>query len=618
MIVHRVTVAGEPVTIHVVEHEEDLEAFRDFIRANLKFLALDSETTGLDIYSDTFRCRVVQFGTPYESWVIPVERGPRFQEDVRLALRGVEGFVLHNAAYDLQVFEQHLGVPMEDMWAKVTDTVTLSKLIDPRPKEAGGFGHSLEELTAHFIDQQVAESIKGSMARLAREHKTTKANIWKIIDFDHPEYQTYAGMDTILAARLLRRLLPLIPQVSEQKGLVRFEHKVSEICSYVERRGFLLDVEYTQQLSARLLGEQDAWKEKAAALGCENVNSPVQVADALEARGVKILGRTDGGQRKVDKSLLNDLIAQGDELAVAITEAKKAGKWRSSWVDKFLETKDSSDRVHPNINPLQARTARMSITNPATQTLPAGDWMIRRCFLADEGHLIASVDYQAQELRVLAAMSKDRTMIQAFRDGADLHLLTAKAAFGDHITKDNKAERGYAKVVNFGRVYGGGAKTVAAQTGLDIHTAKQVVDGFDRAYPGVGALSKRLATEAGQNGFIVTPTGRRLPVDPSRSYSALNYLIQSSSRDVTCRALVKLHDAGFTPYIRLPIHDEVLASLPADKAAWGAEEIGRLMAEEMGPVTIGTDPDVGGRSWGSLYLKEEDRAACTDPYLLTA
>lgn len=609
-------VAGQPVAINVVETEDDLEGFRNFIRGNLNFLGLDSETTGLDIYSDGFRCRTVQFGSPTEGWVVPVERGARFQEDVRLALRGVQGFVLHNASFDLQVFEQTLGVPMEELWPKVTDTKILAHLVDPRAKMEGGFGHSLEELVAHYIDPQIAESVKGLMTKLAKEHKTTKAKIWPIIDLDHPEFQLYAGMDPILAARLLRKLIPQVPDVSEK--LIAYEHKLAEICTYMERTGFLLDVDYTQQLSARLMGEEDAWKEEALKFGCENVNSTEQVADALEARGVRILGRTETGKRQVDKTLLADLVAQDDPFAKAVVEAKKAGKWRKTWVQKFLDNRDSGDRCHAHINPLQARTARMSITGIPAQTLPSGDWMVRRCFLSDEGQLMASVDYQAQELRVLAALSGDRTMIQAFLNDEDLHKMTAMAAFGLPAEEITKEQRGYAKVVNFGRVYGGGAKTVAAQTGLDLDTAKMVVDGFDKAYPGVARLSKKLAMEASQRGHIVTPVGRRLPVDPSRAYSALNYLIQSSSRDVTGRALIRLHDAGFTPYLRLPIHDEILASIPAAQADWGAQEIGRLMAEEMGPVLIGTDPDVGGRSWGSLYLKDEDRESCTDPYLLKA
>src|SRR5690606_7759281 len=136
------------------------------------------------------------------------------------------------------------------------------------------------------------------------------------------------------------------------------------------------------------------------------------------------------------------------------------------------------------------------------------------------------IDYQAQELRVLAALSGDATMIQAFKDGADLHLLTARAAFGEHIQKDDP-ERKYAKTVNFGRVYGGGPRTVAMQTGLDLETAKKVVDGFDKAYPGVTRYSRRLQEIAKDRGYVITETGRRLPVDPSRAYSALNYMVQS-------------------------------------------------------------------------------------------
>ena len=598
-------VAGQEVTINRVESLDDLEDFRNFVRANLKGLAVDSETTGLDMYSPNFKVRLVQFGTPTEAYVIPVEYGGRFVEDTRRTLLGVQRLVFQNGVFDLQVFDRHLDVRMEKLWPKVLDTKILAHLVDPRGQEEGGIGHGLEALTRHYIDAEVAENVKGLMVKLAKEFKTTKNKIWSVIDLDHPEYNLYAGMDTILAARLSKVLFPLVPSVSRK--LIGFEHEVAEICAYMERNGFLLDVEYTEGLSKRLKEDEEYWTEVAAKLGVENVNSTEQVADGLEAMGVKIKDRTPSGKRKVDKKLLESLEKEGNELAKAVTQAKKARKWRTTWVDGFLANRDENDRCHANIQSLRARTARMSITGIPAQTLPSGDWMIRRCFLADEGHVMGSIDYQAQELRVLAALSGDATMIQAFKDGADLHLLTARAAFGEHIQKDDK-ERKYAKVVNFGRVYGGGAKTVAAQTGISMEKAKQVVDGFDKAYPGVARFSKQLQQQAMRQGYIVTPSGRRLPVDEDRAYAALNYMVQSTSRDVTCRGLVKLHRAGFTPYLRLPIHDEVVASLPAEKAEWGAEQIAKHMAMQMGPVWIGTDPEVGGRSWGSLYMKEEDRA----------
>lgn len=576
--------------IRVVENEDDLDGFRDFIRSNLRGLGVDSETTGLDIYSDDFRLRVAQFGTDTEAWVVPAEKGPRFEEDIRMALRGLQKMTLHNAAYDLQVFDRTLGVPMEDLWPKVTDTQILAHLVDPRGREEGGIGQSLEELTRHHIDPEIADGVKVLMKDLAREYKTTKAKIWKLVEINNPKYELYAGMDPILACRLEQKLRPKVPAVSAH--LIPYEHQIAEVCSIMSRTGFLLDVEYSEKLSARLLEERDHWNAIAKTFGCENVNSTEQVADVIEARGHKIKGRTETGKRKVDKVLLDQMVAQEDEFAKAVVEAKRAGKWRKTWVETFISERDSQDRCHANINPLRARTARMSITGIPAQTLPSGDWMVRRCFIADEGHLMSSVDYQAQELRVLAALSGDPTMRKAFLEGADLHQMTADSA---------AVNRKVGKMANFLVVYGGGPGTLAKNASIDFPTAKRVLGAFDRTYPMVKKLSAELSATAARLGYIETPVGRRLPVDPSRSYSALNYMIQSTSRDVTCRGLLQLHEAGFTPYLRLPIHDEMLASLPAAQAEWGAQEIGKHMALDFKGVHIGTDPEVGGRSWGSLY-----------------
>lgn len=586
-------VAGTPVEIRVVEHEDDLEGFRDFIRRNLRGLGVDSETTGLDIYSDTFRLRLVQFGTDREAWVIPTELGPRFEDDARKALEALDKLVLHNASYDLQVFDRKLGVPMESLWPKVTDTRILAHLVDPRGQEEGGIGQGLEQLTKHYIDTEVAEKVKTLMKDLAKEYKTTKAKIWEKVELDHPDYLLYSGMDPILACRLEHALRPKVPAPSAH--LIPYEHQIAEVCSIMERTGFLLDVEYSQELSDKLTEEQSKYEAVAEKHGCENVNSTEQVADVLESRGVKIKGRTPTGKRKVDKKLLTELVEQEDEFAEAVVEAKRARKWRTTWVDGFLKQRDSQDRCHAAINPLRARTARMSITGIPAQTLPSGDWMVRRCFLADEGHLMSSVDYQAQELRVLAALSGDKVMQKAFAENADLHQITADSA---------AVPRKVGKMANFLVVYGGGPGTLAESASVPFPVARRVLQSFDRTYPAVKQLSQYLQGLASRQGYIETPLGRRLPVDAARGYSALNYMIQSTSRDVTCRGLLQLHENGFTPYLRLPIHDEVLASIPTEHAEWGAQQIGKHMALDFKGVHIGTDPEVGGRSWGSLYGAE--------------
>ncbi|GAB4588686.1 DNA polymerase [Nocardia sp. IFM 10818] len=388
----------------------------------------------------------------------------------------------------------------------------------------------------------------------------------------------------------------------ESRHLIAYEHDVARVCAAMERTGFLLDVPYTETLSDELLAqEEEATLHALAFFGVESVNSTEEVAEVLEELGVRIGERTPTGKRKVDKVLLEKLaedspaLGSVGHLVAAVTEAKKARKWRKTWLEAFLDGRDAADRVHPSINPLRARTARMSISGIPAQTLPSGDWTIRRAFIAKPGHSIVSIDYAAQELRVLAALSGDRTMMAAFAEGKDLHQITADAA---------GVGRAVGKMTNFLQVYGGGPPTLAGKADIDVGTAKRVFAGFARTYPQVATFSKRLQKIAKDQGYITTRTGRRLPVDRDRGYSALNYMVQSTSRDVTCRGLLALDEAGFTPYLLLPVHDEVIAEVPAEHAEWGAREIARHLRMELNGVVIDTDAEVYGESWGHGYMKE--------------
>jgi len=602
MFTHEKLVDGQDVKIHVVQTEADLDEFVLFVTANSGQLSVDSETTGLDIYSNRFKLRLVQFGNATEAWVLPVELGGKFEDAAVWALTGLRNLVLQNASYDLQVFDQTLGVKMEELWPKVRDTKILAHLIDPRPTRDGGAGHSLEDLTRVHIDSEIADEVKTLMKSLAKEEGCTISVIWKKVKLDNELYTLYAGMDVILTSRLLRKLKPLVP--AESQNLIRFEHEVAEVCSYIERTGFLLDREHAEKTSQELKGEEAHWRGIAVDYGCESVNRPADIAEVFKAYKIPVPDTTPTGRPKIDDDLLKKLADEGNEFATAVVKARRAGKWRKTWVDRFIKTADKERRCHASIQPLAARTGRMSITGIPAQTLPAGDSKIRDCFLSEPGHCIVSVDYQAQELRILAFLSGDRNMIRAFRAGEDLHLITARSAFGEHVQKGDP-ERRIGKVVNFARVYGGGAAVVSKQTGIDLVTAKKVVDGFDKAFPKVKEYSSKLQKEGSRNGFIITPTGRKLPVDPTKSYAALNYMVQSTARDVTAHALLRLHREGYTPYIRLPIHDEVLLSVPEDKAAAAALKVAKVMTRQMGQVTIEAEGTTGGRSWGSLYSDKE-------------
>lgn len=592
---------GQPVVIRVVETERDLPAFEEFISRH-RILGFDTETTGLDWWAPDFRCRLAQFGTGAETWVIPFELGPVFQVAVRRALLRLEWLVAHNGTFDLHVVEQALGIPMEELAPKMWDTRLLAHLVDPRAVKERGPGLKLEELTKFYICEKTADEVKGSMAGIAKKYKTKKENIWAEVPLSDEEYLLYAGMDPALAFRLFQILYRLVPHRSKERGLIGWEHRLAHVTGKMERTGYLIDVEYAETRSGELSITQQKWAEVARSFGVENPNSSQQLIDVFASLGVKLTKRTKpsknhpNGQLAMDDDVLSGL---NHPLADAVMKSRRAGKWRKTWFERALNGRDADNRVHGSINSLQARTSRMSISGsiPA-QTFPSGDGYVRHMFLADEGHVSCSIDFGNMELRYLAAFSRDRTMLDAFLNGRDLHQITADAA---------GVPRKVGKMANFLTVYGGGWAALMEQAAVDEETARAVLNAFAKTYPGVGLFGKRLAEEARKTGFVWTATGRRLPVDAGKWFRALNYFIQGGSRDVTARALLELDAAGFTPYMRLPIHDEIVFSFPKKEAPEMAREAAKLMEFPVQGLLIPADAEIGSRSWGSVLELEASK-----------
>jgi len=374
-----------------------------------------------------------------------------------------------------------------------------------------------------------------------------------------------------------------------------------------------LDMDYVRELDADLVAEAEACRVIAARYGVDNVNSTAQVATALEAMGEVLTDRTPSGGIKVDKAVLLPLadlslawkplgVRTANPLADAVLRAKRAEKWRESYVQQFLNERDAVDRIHPSIHSLQARTARMSVSNPPLQQLPSGDWKIRRAFIADEGSSMFSVDYAAVELRVVAALAGESRMLAAFREGADLHDVTATAIFGPDFTK---AQRGLAKVTAFATVYGGGATGIARQTGQTVATIKPVVAKFHNAYPGLARYASKLQRDSGNGSRpVVTPSGRRLILDNDRTYAATNYVVQSTARDVMAQALIDLERQGLSEFLLLPIHDEVIGQAPIADVAEVAAEVARVMRFDnfLGSgIDLTTDSELFGSTWANGY-----------------
>ncbi|MCQ6554746.1 DNA polymerase [Streptomyces sp. C10-9-1] len=609
------TVAGDETMTRVPETAVDLEEFRRWVERKVatgEMVGADTETTGLDTFSPTYRLRTVQLGDARDAWVLQVEGRPELQEAARWALLMLPCLVFHNAAFDLLVLDRHLRVPLATLAPKVTDSKIIAHLFDPRPRHEGGYGLALKELCARDVDPHAPDT-QGDLTSVFRSIGETKATGWAKIDIDHPTYLQYAGLDVILVSRLLPVLLKRLKDAGIRQSLVDFEHRVMLICARMERRGMLVDREYVRPLVGRLEEEAALHAAKAAQYGVTSVNAPKQVATALVGMGETLTETTDSGALKVDKSILLDLAdldqhwqprgtRRPNPLADAVLRSKRAGKWATSYGVAMRDGLDDAGRIHPKINSLQARTARMSISGPPLQQLPSGDWTIRRALLPDPGHRIFSVDYAAVEMRVLAALADEQVMKHAIAEGRDLHGFTAELIYGPEYTSFH---RKLCKGVGFGKVYGGGAVTLSRQTGAPLLDVKKAIGAYDRTYRGIKRYSTRLQREARAGGYVVwTPVGRRLPLDRDRVYAATNYAVQSTARDVLCQALIDMDDRGLTDYLLLPIHDEVLGTAPEDVAEDVAREVGEAMAMDFFGVPLDTDPEVGGYSWGSLYMKK--------------
>ncbi|CAA07135.2 unnamed protein product [Lomovskayavirus C31] len=613
MIEYHHDVRGDVITVFIPETERDLREFMHWAR-NKPELALDTETTGLAMYSSGYKLRTVQFGTAHEAWVIHYELGGRFAEAADYVLKHCPRFLIHNAPFDWLVLDAHTPVSMESLAPRTVDTKIKATLIDPRQPQDGGIGTGLKPLSAFYVDPSAPDT-QGDLTAVFRSLGLTKETGWAGIDLRHPTYNLYAGLDVIYTARLNPCLDAEHARLSIRPTLLEYEHEIAYMCAYMQRAGLALDLEYVDTLRRMLREEEEKHLYAAAMWGVDSVNSGAQVAEALLAMGETLTQRTDGGALKVDKAVLLPLAdldrdwerigaREPNPLAEAVLRAKRAGKWVTTYADRFANNHDPHGRIHPNINTLQARTGRMSINGDfAAQTLPSSDWMIRRAIVGDApDHIMGSVDFQAIEMRVLAALADVKRMKDGFVNGGsdfDIHMYTAQLIKGLEATKrDRKVFKG----AGFGKVYGGGVATIARQTGATEAEIARAVAEYDRVFPEIKRASSRWQREARGTGLVtVSVTGRRLPLDRNRTYAVVNYQCQSAARDVLGQAMLNMRDAGLLDYMKLPIHDEIVFSAPKADAKDIAREFEKCMTMDLFGVPVVADADLGGRSWGSLY-----------------
>jgi len=503
--------------------------------------------------------------------------------------------IMHNCAFEQKWFAVHspLGVP----WERAHDTMIMSQVIQPDSPT-----HALKSLTSRLIDPRAS-----ALQSFLDETMTKNGWTWGTIPTDFGIYWQYGALDTVITTRLFTDYFYQHVKPGTQLATpYDLEMNNRRICTQMEINGARVDLEYSAKKYQQLVDYTEEAKRMAMQYYGYNIGSPSQLARAFENLGGEITKRTRGGAPSVDKEQLDMLVVGGNkdvrDLAELVINVRKADKLASSYFFNFQ--KDAIDGVlHPEIRTLEARTGRMSITNPALQTLPSGDPLVRRAFLPrHEDEAIVSSDLDQVEFRLTANFSKDQALIDLFleadRTGGDVFTSIMRDVYKDQsLTKDDP-RRKLIKGTVYGKLYGAGVAKMALTSKVPEADMQEVVDAFDNAYPGVKRFQKRVEREGQERldregvGYVVTETGRRLPADDNKMYALTNYKIQGTAAELFKTNLAKLDAAGFTQYMVVPVHDEIVLSIPKDMIRDAAPVIQECMTTRDGwavPLTAGCD-----------------------------
>jgi DNA polymerase-1 len=299
-------------------------------------------------------------------------------------------------------------------------------------------------------------------------------------------------------------------------------------------------------------------------------------------------------------------------LADTVLKQRKADKLANTYFSNFL-TESIDGFVHPSVKTLGARTSRMSITDPALQTLPKGDDVVRKAFIPrDEDHVIVTSDLDQVEFRMFASLSSDANLISLFNladsTGSDPFTEIGREVYNDPQMQKSDKRRALIKSMIYGRLYGAGVAKQALTAGVHEAQMKQTSDAFDSRFPGM-TLFQRQIEDAGTRrlkaegqGYVYTWTGRRLPCDEGRVYTLVNYLIQGGAAEVFKSNLVKLDQADLTELLIVPVHDEIVLNAPRKDAEEIKQIVKQCMTTTEGwAVPLTADVDGPLESWGDKY-----------------
>jgi DNA polymerase-1 len=596
----------ETKNYQTIDSEESVERLAKEL-SHAPVFAFDTETTSLD----TLHAELVGLSFALkanEGYYVPYARlSLELKERVGQTIGAVLASSKHvkvgqNIKYDLAVLENH-GFRVEEPFF---DTLIAHYLCQPESK------HNLEALANQYLKYRMIpiETLIGSKGKHQKsmaDVPVEQITIYAAEDADIT-FQLYEPLSQEIKARQLTTVfekvdLPLIPVLAE-----------------MERTGIRIDKDFLKNYSSELAQElENAEQEIYELAGTNfNINSPKQLGEILFER-LKLIEKptkTKTGQYATGEEVLEELAKQGHALPGQILNYREIAKLRSTYVDALpLLIDPETGRVHTSFNQAVAVTGRLSSNNPNLQNIPIRTEKgreIRKAFIArDENHVLMSADYSQIELRIMASLSKDPTMVEAFRQNQDIHAITAAKVFKvplDEVTSDQRRQ---AKMVNFGLIYGITAFGLAQRLGIKKSEATDIVTSYFEEYPGVKAYMDNSIVKAREHGYAETLLGRKLNLpninagnQTIRSFAernAINMPIQGTAADMIKLAMINIHRRikaeKLAGKMVLQVHDELIFDVPAQEVDSFNELIRHEMAEAL-PLEVPVTVNIGvGNNW---------------------
>lgn len=410
----------------------------------------------------------------------------------------------------------------------------------------------------------------------------------------------YAAEDADVTLRLhlaLHAQLAALPSLASV--LTDIEMPLVPVLARIERQGALVDAALLGVQSIELGNKMVELERQAYEIAGEefNLGSPKQLGAILyEKLGLPVLKKTGKGQASTAEEVLAKLAEDDFPLPKVLMQYRSMSKLKSTYTDRLPEQiNPRTGRIHTSYHQAVAATGRLASSDPNLQNIPvrtAEGRRIRQAFVAPKGYKLLAADYSQIELRIMAHLSKDEGLLNAFRDNLDVHTATAAEVFKVELGEVTSDQRRSAKAINFGLIYGMGAQKLGKDIGVDTKTAKAYIDVYFARYPGVREYMERTRAQASDQGYVETLFGRRLYLPDIHSNkpqeragaerTAINAPMQGTAADIIKKAMVKvdnwLTESGLDAKVILQVHDELVVEVREDLVAEVSEKIREHMS----------------------------------------